>query len=228
MIDGDDTYPSENAAEMVRLVLEDGYDMVIGDRLSSTYFTENKRAFHNGGNRLVRILINRIFKSDVRDILTGYRAFSYRFVKTFPVLSQGFEIETEMTIHALAKNLQVHSIPVTYRDRPDGSESKLNTVRDGIRVIGTIFNLFKMYKPFAFFSIISLFLLVAGLALFAPVLYEYITTGFVLAMPSLVVSMFCILAAVISFAIGIILDTINYKYKQTYELLANLIVGKTH
>ena len=156
MIDGDDTYPAENAREMVDLVLNKGVDMVIGDRLSSTYFTENKRPFHNMGNRIVRGLINHLFHSNVKDIMTGYRAFSRLFVKSFPVLSKGFEIETEMTIHALDKNFLLEEIPVTYRDRPEGSESKLNTVSDGMKVLKTIASLFRDYKPLLFFSCASI------------------------------------------------------------------------
>ena len=152
MIDGDDTYPAENAAEMCRLVLEEKVDMVIGDRLSSTYFEENKRPFHNFGNSLVRGLINRLFHANVKDIMTGYRAFSKPFVKHFPVLSQGFEIETEMTIHALDKNFYIREVPVQYRDRPEGSVSKLNTYSDGAKVLMTIARLFGEYKPFLFNS----------------------------------------------------------------------------
>ena len=158
MIDGDDTYPKENAREMCDLVLNKGADMVVGDRLSSTYFTENKRPFHNIGNRLVRWLINSLFKGHINDIMTGYRAFSYEFVKTFPVLSKGFEIENEMTIHALDKNMYIEEIPVEYRDRPEGSVSKLNTYSDGFKVLKTIARLFKEYKPMIFFGLISLFL----------------------------------------------------------------------
>lgn len=155
MVDGDDTYPAEDALKMVYLILDKGVDMVIGDRLSSTYFTENKRIFHNTGNRLVRFLINFLFHSSVSDIMTGYRAFSPLFVKSFPVLSKGFEIETEMTIHALDKNFLIEEIPVGYRDRPVGSESKLDTVPDGIRVLKTIASLFREYKPFVFFSVVA-------------------------------------------------------------------------
>lgn len=155
MVDGDDTYPAEEAVKLVELVLDKGVDMVIGDRLSSTYFIENKRRFHNTGNRLVRFLINFLFHSNVSDMMTGYRAFSPLFAKSFPVLSKGFEIETEMTIHALDKNFLIEEIPVGYRDRPIGSESKLDTVSDGIRVLKTIAALFREYKPFAFFSIIA-------------------------------------------------------------------------
>ena len=167
MIDGDDTYPKENAREMCDLVLEKGADMVVGDRLSSTYFTENKRPFHNTGNRLVRWLINSLFKGHINDIMTGYRAFSYEFVKTFPVLSKGFEIENEMTIHALDKNMYVEEIPVEYRDRPEGSVSKLNTYSDGFKVLKTIARLFKEYKPMIFFGIISLLFLIISLSLIA-------------------------------------------------------------
>lgn len=151
LVDGDDTYPAESAPELVSAVIDKGGDLVIGDRLSSTYFNENKRLFHNSGNVLVKNLINRFFKSNIKDIMTGYRAFSYEFVKTFPVLSQGFEIETEMTIHALDKNFSIISIPIQYRDRPEGSQSKLNTYSDGFKVIMTIFNLYRLYKPFQFF-----------------------------------------------------------------------------
>ena len=163
MIDGDDTYPAEDARAMADGVLRDGYDMVIGDRLSSTYFTENKRPFHNSGNVLVRKLVNRFFGGHVTDIMTGYRAFSPLFVKSFPILSKGFEIETEMTIHALDKNFALTSIPVGYRDRPAGSESKLNTFSDGFKVLRTIARLYKDYRPLPFFSIIAGILMVAAL-----------------------------------------------------------------
>ena len=168
MIDGDDTYPVENAREMCDLVLSGKADMVIGDRLSSTYFTENKRPFHNFGNKIVRFLINKLFKNNVKDIMTGYRAFSYDFVKGFPVLSKGFEIETEMTIHAVDKNYKLVEIPVTYRDRPEGSVSKLNTYSDGMKVLKTIAVLFKEYKPMGFFGIISLLLTLISLIFFIP------------------------------------------------------------
>ena len=165
MIDGDDTYPKENAREMCDLILEGKADMVIGDRLSSTYFTENKRPFHNFGNKIVRFLINKLFKNNVKDIMTGYRAFSYEFVKGFPVLSKGFEIETEMTIHAVDKNFKLVEIPVTYRDRPKGSASKLNTYSDGFKVLKTIAVLFKEYKPAFFFNILSVLLILISLVL---------------------------------------------------------------
>ena len=188
MIDGDDTYPAENAREMVDLVLNRKVDMVVGDRLSATYYTENKRPFHNLGNRLVKRLVNTIFHGDVRDIMTGYRAFSYQFVKSFPVLSQGFEIETEMTIHALDKNLSLNSVPVEYRDRPEDSVSKLNTYSDGLRVLRTIARLYKEYRPLSFFGLFAALFGAAGLILFIPVLAEYFRTGLVPRFPTLIVS----------------------------------------
>ena len=191
MIDGDDTYPAENAKEMCDYVLKNNVDMVIGDRLSSTYFTENKRAFHNFGNRIVRWSINTIFRSKINDIMTGYRAFSYQFAKSYPVLSKGFEIETEMTIHAIDKNFTLKEIPVQYRDRPEGSVSKLNTYKDGIRVIKTIATLFKEYKPGMFFNIISLLIFIIAAILAIPVFVEYMHTGLVPRFPTLIVS--CIL-----------------------------------
>ena len=195
MVDGDDTYPMENAREMAELVLEHNSDMVVGDRLSSTYFEENKRPFHNMGNSLVRASINALFKSDIRDIMTGYRAFSYRFVKTFPVLSRGFEIETEMTIHAVYNNMQVDNVVITYRDRPEGSESKLNTYSDGFRVLKTIFRMFRQYRPFAFFGLLALLLFVIAVGFFIPVGIEYVETGLVPKFPTLIACGFAGLAA---------------------------------
>lgn len=217
MIDGDDTYPAENAREMVDVVLEEGADMVIGDRLSSTYFTENDRPFHNFGNRLVRGLINMLFHNNIRDIMTGYRAFSFAFAKTFPVLSKGFEIETEMTIHALDKNMHLKNIIVDYRDRPDGSVSKLNTYSDGIRVLKTIFKLFKNYKPMAFFGLAALVLFLVAVGMFIPVFVEFIKTGLVLRFPTLIVSCFLGLTAVLSFFGGLILSVIKQQEKQEFE-----------
>lgn len=221
MTDGDDTYPSEYAQEMCKSVLEKGTDMVIGDRLSSTYFTENKRPFHNVGNVLVRKLINMIYKSDIRDVMTGYRAFSYQFVKTFPVLSKGFEIETEMTIHTLDKNMGVENIIIDYRDRPDGSSSKLNTYSDGFKVIKTIMCLYKNYKPLSFFSLVAVTLIVIGLAFLIPVLIDYIKTGLVPKMPSFVASIFFFICAIQSFFGGLILETIVKKNKQDFEIQLN-------
>lgn len=221
MIDGDDTYPAENAAAMVDKVLSENADMVVGDRLSSTYFTENKRRFHNTGNKTVRGLINFLFKNNVRDIMTGYRAFSYLFVKTFPVLSRGFEIETEMTIHALDKNMHIENVIVDYRDRPEGSESKLNTVSDGIKVLKTIFRLFKNYRPMMFFGTISVILLLLALGFFIPVLVEYFKTGLVLKFPTLIVSGFAALAAVQSYFSGLILNVLKAQNRQQFEMTLN-------
>lgn len=208
MIDGDDTYPAENARQMCAEVLSGEADMVIGDRLSSTYFEENKRPFHNIGNVTVRYLINKLFHSNVRDIMTGYRAFSRDFVKMFPVLSKGFEIETEMTIHALDKNMLLKEIPVTYRDRPAGSVSKLNTYSDGMKVIFTIFRLFRDYKPLLFFSCISVVLLAVAAILFVPVFYEYLQTGLVPRYPTLIVSGFIVLLAMLLWSCGLILEVL--------------------
>ena len=221
MIDGDDTYPAENAAEMCRLVLEKGVDMVIGDRLSSTYFEQNKRPFHNTGNRVVRFLINKIFRNNIKDIMTGYRAFSKRFVKNFPVLSKGFEIETEMTIHALDKNFLLEEIPVEYRDRPEGSVSKLNTISDGAKVIMTIFRLFSEYKPFRFYSTLSAFLTLIGIGFVIPVLIDYFKTGLVERFPTLFVCIGCWIIAALLFTCGIILHAVTKKHRQLFELLMN-------
>lgn len=218
MVDGDDTYPAEFAPEMIAKVLERGVDMVVGDRLSATYFTENKRPFHNFGNKLVRRSINALFKSNIQDIMTGYRAFSYSFVKSFPVLSKGFEIETEMSIHAIEKNMLVESVVITYRDRPEGSVSKLNTVSDGMKVLGTIGKLYKNNKPFAFFGLIALVLvLIAGL-LFFPVLSEFFRTGEVRRFPTLIVSGFIAIAAIQSFFSGLILETMKEKNRHDFEM----------
>lgn len=218
MVDGDDTYPAEFAPEMIAKVLDRGVDMVVGDRLSATYFTENKRAFHNFGNKLVRHSINALFKSDIQDIMTGYRAFSYQFVKSFPVLSKGFEIETEMSIHAIEKNMLVESVVVTYRDRPEGSVSKLNTVSDGIKVLGTIGKLYKNNKPFGFFGIIALLLAVIAGLLFFPVLSEYLRTGLVRRFPTLIVSGFIAIGAIQSFFSGLILETLHEKDRHDFEM----------
>ena len=217
MVDGDDTYPAENAKEMISYVLNDDVDMVIGDRLSSTYFKENKRMFHGFGNKLTRFLINRIYKSDIRDVMTGYRAFSYRFVKTFPVMSKGFELENEMTIHALDKNLKIKNVIIEYRDRPSGSESKLNTVSDGIKVMKTIFTLYKNYKPLAFFSIVTIILLVLGIAFFIPVFIQYLNTRLV-RIPTLLVSVLFFICAVQSLFSGLILDNVINTTKQDFEM----------
>ena len=218
LVDGDDTYPAEYAAQMIRQVFEDKTDMVVGDRLSSTYYSENKRPFHNWGNSIVKKSINWLFKSDIKDIMTGYRAFSYQFVKSFPILSKGFEIETEMSIHAIDKNMQVSNIIIDYRDRPMGSESKLNTVSDGCKVLKTIGQLFAVYKPFMFYGIIAAVLLILCTLFFIPVLIHYIRTGLVLNFPTLIVCGFTAIAALLSFFSGVILETINKKNKQDFEM----------
>lgn len=226
MIDGDDTYPKENAKEMCNLILDGKADMVIGDRLSSTYFTENKRPFHNLGNKLVRFLINKLFNNNIKDIMTGYRAFSYEFVKSFPVLSKGFEIETEMTIHAVDKNFKLIEVPVTYRDRPEGSVSKLNTYKDGFKVLKTIAMLFKEYKPASFFNIISIICLIIALILGVPVVIEYFNTGLVPRFPTLIVAGIALLVALLLCITGIILQVIVKKHKELYELYLNIINKK--
>lgn len=223
MIDGDDTYPAEYGKEMVDLVVRKKVDMVVGDRLSSTYFEENKRPFHNLGNSLVRGSINRLFKSNIRDIMTGYRAFSYSFVKTFPVLSKGFEIETEMSIHAVDKNMLIENIIIDYRDRPEGSESKLNTYSDGAKVLKTIGRLYKNYKPLQFFGGLAMFLLVISACMFLPILIKFVHTGMVPNFPTLIVSGFISVAAIISLFSGMILSTIAEKSRQQFEFNLNLI-----
>lgn len=218
MIDGDDTYPAEHARDMVAPILAHRAQMVVGDRLSSTYFEENKRPFHNVGNRTVRALINILFKNNVRDIMTGYRAFSYEFVKSFPVLSQGFEIETEMTIFALDKNLAIENVVIEYRDRPEGSESKLNTVSDGLKVLRTIGRLFKNYKPLLFFSLVSLLLLLIAVILFVPIWIDFNQTGTVERFPTLIVAGFIGLTGIILFIAGLILDVITQNERQRFEI----------
>jgi glycosyltransferase involved in cell wall biosynthesis len=223
MIDGDDTYPAESARDMVKEVMDHSVDMVVGDRLSSTYFTENKRPFHNIGNIVVKKLVNYMFKGNIADIMTGYRAFRFQFAKSFPVLSKGFEIETEMTIHALDKNFLLKSMPVRYRDRPEGSESKLNTIRDGFKVIKTIFSLFKDYKPLAFFSCLTAILLLVALVLFIPVLSNFIATGLVPRFPTLIICVFFILSAIQAYTCGLILDTLVKKARMSFEMQLNVL-----
>ncbi len=224
LVDGDDTYPAEAAPELVFAVTENGGgDLVIGDRLSSTYFTENKRLFHNSGNVLVKNLINKFFKSNIKDIMTGYRGFSYEFVKTFPVLSQGFEIETEMTIHALDKNFSIKSIPIQYRDRPEGSQSKLNTYKDGFKVIMMIFNLYRLYKPFQFFSLFALLFLILSVVFFIPVFIDYTKTGIVPKFPSLIVSTALFVVSALSFSASLILDSVRKNGRQQFEIFLNMV-----
>ena len=223
MTDGDDTYPAENAPEMARLVLEEQADMVVGDRLSSTYFTENKRPFHNAGNSLVRATINRLFRSDIKDIMTGYRAFSYEFVKTYPVLAQGFEIETDMTIHAINRRMQVRNVIVDYRDRPDGSVSKLNTFSDGAKVMLTIVRMYKNYRPFGFFGLLALVLAALSGVFIAPVLAEFFATGLVPRFPTLIACCFTLLAALLLFIVGLILSTLQAKDMRDFEFQLQLV-----
>ncbi len=218
MTDGDDTYPAENARKMADLVLQKNVDMVVGDRLSSTYFTENKRPFHNFGNSIVRKSINVLFHNDIKDIMTGYRAFSYGFVKTFPILSKGFEIETEMSIHAVDKNMYVENVVIDYRDRPEGSESKLNTYSDGFKVLKTIARLYKTYNPMGFFGIIAAILAIISIGFFIPVISEYIKTGLVPNFPTLIVCGFTMIAAIQSFFAGMQLQTIVQKNRQDFEM----------
>lgn len=226
MVDGDDTYPMEFAREMVDQVLNHNADMVVGDRLSSTYFTENKRPFHNMGNSLVRASINHLFGCNIKDIMTGFRAFSYGFVKTFPVLSKGFEIETEMTIHAVYNHMQIDNVIVEYRDRPEGSVSKLNTYADGFKVLRTILRLYRDYKPFGFFSLLALLLAVVSLLFFIPVLLEYLKTGLVLKFPTLIVCGFVMLAALQSFFAGLMLSNMAQKNRRDFEYRFTLVCEK--
>jgi len=223
MVDGDNTYPVEYAPKLLNEAIEKDMDMVIGDRLSSTYFTENKRPFHNVGNKLVRWLINKIFQNSIKDIMTGYRVFSYEFVKTFPVLSKGFEIETEMTIHALDKGFKISEIEIPYRDREQGSVSKLNTFRDGFKVILTIFDLFKDTRPFLFFGVLSIFLFLVSLGLFIPVLIEFFETGLVPRFPTMIASFILAVIAMLSFTCGLILDNLKKQYLRSFQIERNKI-----
>ena len=218
MVDGDDTYLAEAASQMVDKILNDKADMIVGDRLSSTYFEENKRPFHNFGNSIVRWSINTLFKNDIKDIMTGYRAFSYRFVKTFPVLSKGFEIETEMSIHAVDKNMFVENVIIDYRDRPEGSESKLNTYSDGIKVLMTIMRLFRTYRPGGFFGVIASILALIAIIFFVPILITYSRTGLVPQLPTLIVCGFVMIAAIQSLFAGLVLKTIYQKNRQDFEM----------
>ena len=217
MTDGDDTYPADAAPQLVEKVLEHQADMVVGDRLSSTYFEENKRPFHNMGNSVVRGLVNSVFKCGYNDIMTGYRAFSYNFVKAFPILSAGFEIETEMSIFAADRNMQVENVVIEYRDRPEGSESKLNTIPDGLKVLRTIMRLFRDYRPMRFFSLLALVLAVLALAFFIPVFMSYLKTGIVMQFPTLIVCGFTFSAALMSLFCGLVLETIRQKDRRDFE-----------
>ncbi len=223
LIDGDSTYPLNYVADMCDMVLQKNIDMVVGDRLSTTYFKKNKRPFHNFGNRLVRFIINKIFRSNVKDIMSGYRVMSKFFVKSFPVLSEGFEVETEMTIHALDRRFAIKEVPIEYNERPEGSFSKLNTISDGFLVLKTIFSLFKNYKPLYFFSIIAFILLAVSLILFVPVFIEFLQTGKVPRYPTLIVSGAIATMSLIMWICGIILQTIVRKHNEIYEVILNQI-----
>ncbi len=226
MVDGDDTYPLDCAREMVDRVLKRHADMVVGDRLSSTYFTENKRPFHNFGNSLMRTCINSLFRANIKDIMTGYRAFSYEFVKTFPVFSKGFEIETEMTIHAVNYNMQVENVIVEYRDRPEGSVSKLNTFQDGMRVIRKMMQLYKNYKPLKCFGMIALLFVAVAVILFMPVMLEFLETGLVPRFPTLIVCGFLVMAAIQAFFSGMVLDVQVAKDRRDFEYRLNKIYSE--
>ncbi len=226
MIDGDDTYPLDCAREMTERVLRQGADMVVGDRLSSTYFEENKRPFHNFGNSLMRLGINSLFHSQIKDIMTGYRAFSYEFVKTFPVISKGFEIETEMTIHAVNYRMQVDHVVVEYRDRPEGSTSKLNTYRDGFRVIRKMLQLYRNYRPMHFFGMLCLAFVAAAGMFMLPVVSEYLQTGLVPRFPTLIVCGFMVLAGIQSFFAGMILEVLSAKDRRDFEYRLAKINGE--
>jgi len=223
MVDGDDTYPAECATKLIHRILVEEDDMVIADRLSSTYRKENKRPFHNIGNNLVRDMINLLFNFEIKDIMTGYRAFSYQFVKSFPVLSSGFEIETEMSIHAIDKKMAISSLVIEYRDRPEGSVSKLNTFSDGFKVLKTIGSLVKFYKPGFFFGILALFLVFISACFFIPVMMEYLRTGLVPNFPTLIMCGFVMIAAIQSLYSGLILETIQHKSRQDFELQLHAI-----
>ena len=228
MADGDDTYPADAAPAMVAKVL-DGYDMVIGDRLSSTYFQENKRPFHNFGNRLVRGSINGLFGAHVTDIMTGYRAFSFTFVKTYPVLSRGFEVETEMTIHSLNNNLRLYEMPIQYRDRPEGSVSKLDTVGEGIKVMSTIFRMIREYKPLPFFGGLGLIIGIVGIVLCGTVTFEFAKTGVVTHFPTLIGAVMLVIAGLLLIIAGIILDVMAKNDRKTFVIDTNKIAyNKRH
>ena len=217
MVDADDTYPAEAAKEFEKLVLDGKADMVIGDRLSSTYFTQNKRLFHNTGNRMVRKFINLFFRSDLKDIMTGMRAFSYNFVKSFPISSKEFEIETEMSVFALLNNFKIKEIPVEYRDRVEGSESKLNTYKDGYKVIMMIIALIRDERPLFFFSTVALILLIIAGIYFFPIFSMFLKTGYVLKIPSLIVISTVVIVAAIIFFTGVILHVLKRQHAENLE-----------
>ncbi|MCQ2252501.1 MAG: glycosyltransferase family 2 protein [Bacteroidales bacterium] len=219
LVDGDDTYPAESARDMVEAVLHRDADMVVGDRLSATYSQQNRRRFHLMGNMLVRWIINNVYKSDIKDVMTGYRAFGYSFVKSFPVLSRGFEIETEMTIHSLDRNLNIQNIPVIYRNRPEGSFSKLNTYDNGLKVLHTIFSLYRNYKPLRFFLWVAFISLAVALSFLTPVLMEFFDTGIVSKLPSFIASVCFAIVSILSVFQGLSLDSINEKDRRDFEIV---------
>ena len=221
MVDGDDTYPADEVRKLVDPVLNEDVDMVIGDRLSSTYFTENKRPFHNFGNDLVRKLINFLFKADIHDVMTGYRAFSKKFVKNMPVLSEGFQIETEMTVFSLVNNMHIKEVPIVYRDRPTGSSSKLNTIRDGFKVLLKLFDLFKDNRPLLLFGILSIIVFIIGILIGIPVIGEFIATHYITKVPSAILAAALCLNAFLLFSVGIILDAIKNRYRTMFEIQLN-------
>ena len=219
MVDGDDTYPAEFVHQLIEPVKNGEADMAIGDRISNgTYQKENKRHFHEFGNNLVRKAINVLFSTNLKDIMTGYRVFNKRFVKNMPVLSPKFEIETEMSLYALDKKYIIKEVPIVYRDRPEGSASKLNTVSDGIKVIKTIARMFKDYRPFRFFGIIALILFLLGLIIGIPVIVEFVKTSYITKVPSAVLATGLVLLSAVSFQSAIILDTVTRQHREDYEL----------
>lgn len=222
MVDGDDTYPADEVEKLVAPILNEGVDMVIGDRLSNgTYFEENKRGFHSFGNNLVKGLINNLFNSNVKDIMTGYRAYSKKFVKLIPVMSDGFQIETEMTIFSLVYGMKLKEVPINYQDRPEGSISKLNTFRDGFKVLVTLFDLFKDYRPFIFFTLLSALFLIIGLIIGIPVVLEFMKTQFVSKVPSAVLASSLCILSIVTFMIGIVLDAIKNQTRLMFEWKVN-------
>lgn len=226
MVDGDNTYPADEVHALIQPVVEGRADMVIGDRLSSTYYSENKRPFHNFGNSLVKGLINFLFKSNLEDIMTGYRAFSKKFVKTMPVLSDGFQIETEMTIFALTNRMKVVNVPITYRDRPEGSASKLNTFSDGIKVLLTLFNLFKDNRPFLMFGLVSLIFFLLGLLIGVPVIIEFVLTGFITKVPSAVLAAALVINSFLFISVGIILDAVKNQKQYLFQCYINQVMAQ--
>lgn len=219
MADADDTYPAEEVEALLQPLRDGLADMTIGDRLSNgTYAEENKRGFHGFGNNLVRLLVNKLYKGNYNDIMTGYRGFNRLFVKNFPVLSPGFEIETELSIHSLDKRFKLVEVPITYKDRPEGSESKLSTFSDGFKVLRMIFNLFKDYKPLIFFSILTFLFFVLGLIVGIPVISEFARTGMIDKVPSAVLATGFMILSALSFVAGFILDTVVRQNRMQYEL----------